>query len=135
MAGTINKGTINTINGTTARVSPCSAAGLVSPQQVVIPWHLRGASGNLTKGTTVVYVLFEDQTGILLGRADGDWGNYLPVLTVETDINVGDEVKASGNVSAASMSAGGDVTAGSISLKNHTHSAVTAGPDNTGKPQ
>ena len=29
--------------------------------------------GNLTEGTEVVYTLFEDQTGVILSRMDGNW--------------------------------------------------------------
>ena len=71
MAGMINKGTITNIIGDKVRVSPCDASGRVSAQ-ITVPWHLRAQYGKLTKGTEVVYVLFDDQTGILLGRADGD---------------------------------------------------------------
>lgn len=96
MGGQINKGTIASISGNTARVVP-SDANAKPTAKITIPWHLRGASGNLKKGTAVVYVEFDDATGLLLGRADGNWGEYLPTLTA------------------------GDVIAGGVSLKNHKH--------------
>lgn len=99
-------------DGTRARVRPCTEEGLVS-RLVTIPWHMRGATGNLTKTTEVVFILFEDQSGILLSRMDGNWGNII-VGNLETT---------------------GDVKAGNISLKNHTHSGVQTGPGNTGGPQ
>lgn len=95
--GQINKGTIATIEGNTARVVP-SDANAKPTAKITIPWHMRGDAGKLTKGTPVVYVEFDDSTGLLLGRADGEWGAYLPHLTA------------------------GDVTAAGVSLKNHTHS-------------
>ena len=107
--GQINKGPIGSISGNTARVVP-SGAGARPTAKITIPWHLRGDSGKLKKGTEVVYVEFDDSTGLLLGRADGEWGAYLP------DLNVG------------------DVKAGGVSLKNHIHGGVEAGSDTTGSP-
>lgn len=81
--GQINKGTIATIEGNTARVVP-SDVGAKPTAKITIPWHLRGDTGQLKKGTAVVYVEFDDSTGLLLGRADGEWGAYLPRLTAGT---------------------------------------------------
>ncbi len=113
--GNINKGTIAGIEGNTARVVP-SDAGAKPTAKIVIPWHLRGDTGKLKKGTAVVYVEFDDSTGLLLGRADGEWGEYLPHLTA-------------GTITVAVPD--GDVTTAGISLKNHTHVGVhgeTSGP-------
>ena len=106
--GNINKGTIAGIEGNTARVVP-SDAGAKPTAKIVIPWHLRGDTGKLKKGTAVVYVEFDDSTGLLLGRADGEWGEYLPRLTA-------------GTITAAVPD--GDVTAAGISLRKHTHTGV-----------
>ena len=108
--GQINKGKIAGISGTTARVVPCDASARPTAK-ITIPWHLRGDSGNLKKGTVVVYVEFDDATGLLLGRADGEWGAYLPSLSA------------------------GDVKAGDISLKNHKHGGVESGNDTTSAPK
>ena len=108
--GTINKGTIASVSGNTARVTP-SDANANPTARITIPWHLRGDAGNLKKGTEVVYVEFDDATGLLLGRADGEWGAYLPSLTV------------------------GDVTADGVSLKNHTHDGVERGWGTTDGPK
>lgn len=94
--GQINKGKIASISGNTARVVPSDASAKPTAK-ITIPWHLRGGTGNLKKGTEVVYVEFDDATGLLLGRADGEWGAYLPSLSA------------------------GDVSAGGVSLKTHTH--------------
>ena len=51
--GNINKGTIASISGNTARVVP-SDAGAKPTAKITIPWHLRGSTGNLSKGTAVV---------------------------------------------------------------------------------
>lgn len=108
--GQINKGKIASISGNTARVVPCDASGRPTAK-ITIPWHLRGDTGKLKKGTEVVYVEFEDSTGLLLGRADGEWGEYLPLLNTD------------------------DVKAGSISLKNHKHGGVEPGNGTTGMPK
>ena len=110
--GQINKGQIASISGNTARVVPFDASAKPTAK-ITIPWHLRGDTGNLKKGTEVVYVEFDDATGLLLGRADGEWGAYLPTLSA------------------------GDVTADGVSLKSHKHSyswSVGAGSGTTSKP-
>ena len=108
--GQINKGKIASISGNTARVVPLDAAARPTAM-ITIPWHLRGGSGNLKKDTEVVYVEFDDSTGLLLGRADGNWGAYLPSLDVE------------------------DVTAGGVSLAKHKHGGVEPGSGTTSTPQ
>ena len=69
--GQINKGKIASIDGNMARVVPGSASGDATAK-ITIPQHLRGDSGNLKKGTEVVFVEFDDATGLILGRADGE---------------------------------------------------------------
>ena len=120
MAGYIEKGKITSIDGNTARVIPCNEYGLVSAQ-AVIPWHMRGATGNIAKGTEVIYAVFDDQTGVLLMRADGNWGSSLPSLSII------------GNVSAGSVSSE-SIKAGGKELATHTHS-VTEGATETGSPK
>lgn len=115
--GQINKGTIASIDRNMARVVPSDARGKPTAK-ITIPWHLRGGTGNLKKGTAVVYVEFDDSTGLLLGRADGEWGAYLPSLKA-------------GKVSVPE----GDVTAGGVSLKGHTHGGVETGNGSTDKPK
>lgn len=114
--GQINKGTIASISGNTARVVP-SDANARPTAMITIPWHLRGNAGNLEKGTAVVYVEFDDATGLLLGRADGEWGAYLPSLSID------------------SVYAARDITAGGVSLKEHVHGGVSTGSGTTSTPQ
>lgn len=108
--GQINKGTIASISGNTARVVPLDASENLTAK-ITVPWHLRGETGNLKKGTEVVYVEFDDATGLLLGRADGEWGAYLPSLSA------------------------GDVSAGGVSLKKHKHGGVATGDGTTSTPK
>ena len=114
--GQINKGTIASVEGNTARVVP-SDANARPTAKITIPWHLRGDTGQLKKGTVVVYVEFEDSTGLLLGRADGEWGAFLP------------------SIKANDVTATNDVTAGSVSLKNHKHGGVETGGGTTSAPK
>lgn len=115
--GNVNKGTIASIEGNTARVVPVDA-GSKPTAKIAIPWHMRGGAGNLAKGTVVVYAEFDDSTGLLLGRADGEWGAYLPSLTA-------------GSISVPE----GDVRASGVSLSGHTHGGVETGGGSTGKPK
>ena len=120
----IQKGKISTVEGaadrngdkTTARVLPCIADGMVT-RPLTIPWWLRGKMGNLKPGDEVAYAMFEDGTGIILSRMDGEWDGTVPgsVKVEKGDVTVPD----------------GDVTASGISLKTHTHAGVhgeTSGP-------
>lgn len=120
----IQKGKISTVEGatdrngdkTTARVLPCTADGMVT-RPLTIPWWLRGKMGNLKPGDEVAYAMFEDGTGIILSRMDGEWDGTVPgsVKVEKGDVTVPD----------------GDVTASGISLKTHTHTGVhgeTSGP-------
>ena len=75
----IQKGKISSVEGkadrngdkTTARVLPSTADSMVT-RPLTIPWYLRGEMGNLTPGTEVAYAMFEDGTGIILSRMDGE---------------------------------------------------------------
>ena len=120
----IQKGKISTVEGaadrngdkSTARVLPCTADGMVT-RPLTIPWWLRGKMGNLKPGDEVAYAMFEDGTGIILSRMDGEWDGTVPgsVKVEKGDVTVPD----------------GDVTASGISLKTHTHAGVhgeTSGP-------
>lgn len=120
----IQKGKISTVEGaadrngdkTMARVLPCTADGMVT-RPLTIPWWLRGKMGNLKPGDEVAYAMFEDGTGIILSRMDGEWDGTVPgsVKVEKGDVTVPD----------------GDVTASGISLKTHTHAGVhgeTSGP-------
>ena len=115
----IQKGKISTVEGaadrngdkTTARVLPCTADGMVT-RPLTIPWWLRGKMGNLKPGDEVAYAMFEDGTGIILSRMDGEWDGTVPgsVKVEKGDVTVPD----------------GDVTASGISLKTHTHAGAHA---------
>lgn len=107
--GQIHKGRIATISGNMARVVPLDKEDKATPR-LVVPWHLRGDTGELEVDDEVVYAEFDDGTGILLGRMDGDWGEYLPKLR------------------------SGSITDSGVRLAKHKHSGVESGGSNTGNP-
>ena len=107
--GQIYKGTIASVSEKTARVLPLDIDA-TSTKIITIPWHLRGDTGKLSKGVEVIYVEFEDTTGLLLGRADGEWGEYLPRLDSDR------------------------ITAAGISLAEHTHGGGEPADGETSAP-
>jgi len=121
MPGSIFKGIITSIKENTVRVAPSDAPDRVS-MPITVPWHLQKKSGNLAKGMEVVYVLFDDHTGLLLGRLDGEWGLWLPALELDKNLKVGNNATVSGIVTA-----GGDVVGAGKSLASHTHIAPAGG--------
>lgn len=134
MAGNIDKGTISRIlpekdwNGHArkATINPCTNAGAVTPA-LTIPWHLRGQIGALKVGDTVAYALFDDGSGIILERLDGEWQGIIDYPTTTT----GDVVhKKSVTTVGKTMTA--DLSTGSVgSYNSHTHTGVhgeTSGP-------
>lgn len=161
--GQINKGKIASVseNGKEARVIPSNASAKPTAK-ITIPWHLRGSAGNLKKGTEVVYAEFEDSTGLLIGRADGEWEASLPMLVVENfdaraisavsaeidslkaekaeaetlkaENAEADTLKAE-KVEVETVEATSDVTVEGISLKTHTHGGVENGGGMTSEPQ
>lgn len=104
--GMIEKGVILTIDGgldrnqnyTKATVQATSAEG-TSTLPLTIPWYLRGSMGMLQKGTEVVYALFDDESGIIVSRADGNWNGKLEERSLIIDA-LGETVKIEGYVDA-----------------------------------
>ena len=120
----IQKGKISSIEGepdrngdkTTARVLPSTADSLVT-RPLTIPWYL-------SPGVEVAYAMFEDGTGLILSRMDGEWPGIVPgdITIKKGALTVQDK-----GVSVPSA----DVTASGISLNSHTHTGVhgeTSGP-------
>ena len=67
MDGNIKKGTVLSVEGQKARVAPTSNIELVS-QSIQIAEYIDAAE--LTKGSAVAYVIFEDQTGLIFAKLD-----------------------------------------------------------------
>lgn len=144
--GQIEKGVILSLssadangNNSKASVQSTTANG-TSTLPLTIPWWLRGSMGNLTKGTEVVYAVFDDATGVILSRMDGNWGGKMDDAG---DIVVGN-VKAADveleklkarSIESQTVNASQSVTDSGIVLHSHTHSGVLAGSDSTGEPK
>ena len=107
--GQIHKGEIATISGNKARVVPLDKEDKATAK-LNVPWHLRGDTGELEPGDEVVYCEFDDGTGLLLGRMDGDWGEFPPKLSSN------------------------NLTDSGVRLAKHKHSGVQSGGSNTGNP-
>ena len=156
----IEKGIILTIEGefdrnenlTQARVQSKTAEGTTT-LPLTIPWYLRGSMGMLEKGTEVVYALFDDATGVILARMDGNWEGKMEetqlfidlmdtTATVQGSIDVSDGITGDNSV-IRSMEAttidvdtltGDSITDSGVRLANHTHGGVEPGGSSTGEP-
>ena len=75
-------------NKTKAKIKQ-SSSGNPLTNSFIIPWHLRGVTGGLEVGTGIIFVAFPNGTGLILGRSDGEWGQYLHgTVGIETNLNV-----------------------------------------------
>lgn len=149
----INKGFVSTIvdDGKKAIVIPQEANGTTTIA-LVIPYFLLEC---LEINMPVVYATFEDNTGIILSRLDGEWNHKIyETLTIKGVTHMTDKltadngITATGGISSAgggdvqvqgditlmgsmsvggNVSANGDVTAANISLSHHIHGGVEKG--------
>ena len=79
--------------------------------------------GNLAINTEVWFALSNDLTGIILERADGEWGSVIP-----GDVSITKGLSVKNNVKASDMQ-----TSGVASINSHVHSNGNQGAD-TGAP-
>lgn len=70
----VQKGKVSAVldGGKTVTVTPY-AGGTVTPA-ITVPFFLFGV---LPIGTPVAYVVFDDNTGIVLSRMDGEWNEKI----------------------------------------------------------
>lgn len=66
----VQKGKITAVLDGGKAVTVTPYAGSTVTASIAVPFFLVGA---LPIGTPVVYVVFEDNTGIVLSRMDGEW--------------------------------------------------------------
>ena len=120
----VQKGIVLTLEGdrdkngnpTKAKVQSISAEG-TSTLPITIPWYLRGDMGKLEKGTEIAFVVFEDSTGIIVSRMDGNWDGVIEddieargTLDVEKDITGKKTVRVNGNLAVgADINLGGKI--------------------------
>lgn len=140
MAGNVDKGYISRIlpdkdwNGHAKRatVNPCTNSGAITPA-LTIPWYLRGEMGGLKPGDCIAYALFDDGTGIIIDRLDGEWSGVIDYPTRTTgDVTHDKNVTTKGNTTITGKTTTQDLTTGSVgSFNSHTHTGVhgeTSGP-------
>lgn len=140
----IEKGIVLTIEGdpdrnenpTQARVQSKTAEGTAT-LPLTIPWYLRGSMGMLEKGTEVVYVMFDDATGVILARMDGNWEGRMEETQLfldlmDTAVTVQGSMEVSENISAENLT-GNSITDSGVRLATHTHS-IENGASSTGQP-
>lgn len=110
----MKKGKIHSIEsgGTKARVVPGDNSQIVT-LPLIIPFYWRAEMGNVQIGDEVYYDEDPSLGGMIHGRTNGEWDNAFRGAFTITE----------------------DVTAGGISLKNHTHGGVEAGGSSTGQPE
>ena len=111
----INKGTVSAILDGGKRVSVKPYMGSIVTVALTVPYFLFEC---LDVGMPVVYVTFEDNTGIVLARMDGEWSHKL---------RDGVEI-VTGNVKVTA----GDIATNAVASYNaHTHTCPdgkTSGP-------
>lgn len=137
-----NKGKISAIlDKTHATVVPAFSDTPVTTS-LVIPFFLWEC---LKVGMEVVYTQFPDNSGVILGRMDGEWNHKIwqdpegscavRAMTGDVEVVEGDEIITAGdvNVNAGNVNIpGGDMTTGAVpSYNSHTHTCpdgTTSGP-------
>ena len=100
--GVVQKGIILTMEGETDKNGNPTKARVqegTSTLPITIPWYLRGKMGNLEKGSEIAFIVFDDQTGIVVSRMDGNWEGTIEedvtvrgTLTVEKDMKLGGKI-------------------------------------------
>ncbi|HBV83136.1 MAG TPA: pre-mRNA-splicing factor [Lachnospiraceae bacterium] len=102
----VQKGIILTLEGeidkngnpTKAKVQSVSAEG-TSTLPITIPWYLRGEMGKLEKGTEIAFVVFDDTTGIIVSRIDGNWdGTIENNITIKGNLTVRKDLELGGSI-------------------------------------
>lgn len=138
--GNIEKGVILTLEGqldrnenyTQAKVQAASAEG-TSTLPLTIPWYLRGSMGKLEKGTEVVYAIFDDETGVVLTRMDGEWEGQIEEKALLLD-TLGETAQVRGNIDVSQELSGDKIVSQSVVLATHQHKNVVGGSEDTDKP-
>lgn len=137
----IEKGTILSFEGSDRNGNPNKAVvqayiadGAVS-LPITIPWYLRGRMGALRKQTEVVFAIFDDATGIILSRMDGEWNEEMDgnvSMNGHCEAEVG--FKTDGSIVAGETVTAANVISGGIGFNEHKHGGVAAGGSKTTTP-
>lgn len=92
----VKKGKVSTIldGGKSVTATPYAGGTVTAP--LTVPSHLVGFT---PVGTPIIYVTFDDYTGLVLSRMDGEWGGMGGNIGVST---VGDAIVINTNNSTVS---------------------------------
>ena len=103
-----------------AKVLPSTEAGMLTAF-LTIPWYLRGDMGTLEVNTEVVFETFDDLTGYIVGRFDGEFSGIIPFeLTTQKGLTVANNIKCA------------DVGTSAVkSVNSHVHGNGNNGADTT----
>lgn len=103
-----------------AKVLPYTETGMPTAF-LVIPWYLRGDMGKLEINTEVIFETFDDLTGYIVGRFDGEFSGIVPYeLTTQKGLTVANNIKCA------------DVgTSAVASVNSHVHGNGNNGADTT----
>lgn len=131
----IQKGKISKIEGpndkngnpTRARVLPSTADGALT-RPLTIPWWLRGPTANLAVDTEVAYAVFDDLSGVLVSRMDGEGGSvFNGDVSIIGSLDVGSAATVTDGLTAASATVAGSVDSGSVNTDTLTAGAGAVG--------
>ena len=91
----------------------------------------------LQKGTEVVYAMFDDATGVILARMDGNWEGRMEETQLfldlmDTAVTVQGSMEVSENITAENLT-GNSITDSGVRLATHTH-GIENGASSTGQP-
>ncbi|MDO5574440.1 MAG: pre-mRNA-splicing factor [bacterium] len=133
MAAGVYKGKILTLEGSDRNKDPDKAKVQANTQDgavsmsITIPWYLRGKMGDLKKQTEVAFVLFEDGSGIVLSRMDGEWKGIVPgdVEIKDGGLKVGKGAEIKDDIKTTKVR----------SYNYHVHGGVGRGNEETDEPE
>lgn len=114
----VDKGTISTVSGKTATVIPAFSDAPVSIE-LVVPFYLVAC---LEVGMPVVYAQFQDNTGVILARMDGEWNHDL-----EGDVNIQGNHTVEGSQTVDGNVTAADLITETAKFNTHTHTCPDGG--------
>lgn len=125
---TLGKGTVASVDGSTATVSSLEHPGIVT-RPLVIPYYWRELMGFIKPGEIVYYIDDDAHDGMIIARADGNWDQIIRgTLTVEQAVTFKATLTVQGDITAQSnVTASGTVKGGSVTLQTHTHISANPG--------
>ena len=116
----IEKGVISTIGdgGKTAAAVPSFSDTPVSAT-LTVPFYLIGC---LEPGMAIVYVQFQDNTGVVLARMDGEWSH-----TLRGDVSIRGNHTVTGAQTVTGTVTAANLITETAAFNSHTHTCPDGG--------